>query len=353
MSRFLTVSVIVTITVIAIVVGVSQFRGCDSRFLMIDSLAFTPDDSLVTVAKVAVEDDQTAFKRYFINPVRTVSQLAVINGTLQTILQEDFEPGTQGILRRWSYPGRMSVCTSPASGLVAVTAFDGNEVTYGAGRWNSKVIHLEHGPHNITFSSSGRYLAASGNCEVSILDTSTGKIVTRIALPEGDPPFIEASFISFADDEIRIVIASAQDVSMWNILTGTKEATIVDGGAHGFYAMAVAPNDTLVLCTYDGVKRYDFTGRIVATLGQAPRKLCCLSADRSRLAVYGHPHLEVYNLKSNVLQMTFAKRDVTAIALSSDGSQMAVGDELGQVSLLNLKDGTRKWRSSPPIHDAK
>jgi WD40 repeat protein len=334
------------IVLVAIVWLFTQAEGCGIRYTMIETLSFSSDDSRILVAKLSARNARTPWKLYKANVSRTLSWLDVPDGGRSETIHQDFEPGNCGTARRMWHLGRTSALCNPSNDHIAMSAFGGGDVTCGIGAANARVVPLKHRACNIAYSTSGRFLAASGMNEVTVLDARTDTVAMQFHAI--DPPFLAASLMSFTFDDTRIAVACDSGVHVWDIATCTRASTILRGHEPHIHAIAAAPGDTLIVCSEAWVRRYDFAGQIVASLGEDGRWLCSVSADGRSLAVSGGGKLEIYDLNSNNLRQAVSLDGATALALSSDGSEVAVGLYNGRVALLDGLTGARRWQANPP-----
>ena len=164
-----------------------------------------------------------------------------------------------------------------------------------------------------------------------------------------DLSILGASLLSFTDDESRVVAAGGSGVQVWDIATATQTSTVIQSVELWINAIAVAPDDTLIVCSDSWVRRYDFAGQIVATLEDSNGSyLCSVSSDGSSLAVCGDGNVRIYDLGSNNLLQTISFDGATAMSLSSNGSEVAVGDYNGRVAVIDTATAAHRWYSNPP-----
>lgn len=346
MPRFTLSQLFKWTALIAIVLSLTQTEGCGDRYAMIEAISFSFDTSRIAVTKLTCRDAQTPMKGYKANVSRTVSWLDVSNGKSCGLIAQDFKPGNSGPAFELWYVGRTTASCNPSKDYVAMSSFGGGEVTLHSAVENPKVMPFKHPVFNIAFSNSGRFLAASGAGELSVLDTQNDAITMRIQVD--DSSFISASQMSFATDDSRIVVTGHSGVNVWDLATSKQLSTVIQGLDPWIHSIAIAPNDSVIVCSRDWVRRYDFAGHVIATLANSGGQLCSVSSDGNTLAVCGESQLAIYDLNSNRRLRTFLIERATALSLSLKGDYLAVGDFNGQVTLIDTSNGARRWCSSPP-----
>ncbi len=161
-------------------------------------------------------------------------------------------------------------------------------------------------------------------------------------------PFLGASLMSFTNDDLHIVIAGESGVQLWDIGTSTQLCAVVQGLEASINAVAVASDQDLVVCSDTWVRRHDFTGRVTATLAESGAHLCCVACDGSTLAICHDEEVILYDLNSNKVLRSLLFRAATALALSSGGDRLAVGDYAGRVAIFDTASGERRWYCDPP-----
>lgn len=345
MLRLTLSQLLIGTTLIAIVLVFTQTEGCGRRFTMIESLSFSSDDSRIVVTKLNARNALTPMKLYKANVSRTVSWLDASNGNSDGLLHQDFKSGNCGPAFHLWRVGRTSALCNPSNNQVAMSAFGGGDITRNVGTARANVTTLQHPAYNIAYSNSGRFLAASGMDELTVLDTENDIVAMRVQ--SNDLPFLDASLMSFTNDDMCVILAGHSGVNIWNIATATKRSTVIKGFESWINFIVAAPNNSLVVCSDDWVRRYDFDGNVVATFDDRGANLCSISADGMRLAISGYGGLAIYDLSSNRLLRSLSFQGVTALALSCSGDELVVGDNNGRVTLIDTRTGARQWTSSP------
>jgi len=346
MPRFTLSHIFMGTALVAIIMALTQSEGCGTRYSMIEAISFSSDKSRIVVTNLNGRDAQTPMKGYKANVSRTVSWLETSTGDSSGIIHQDFRPGNSGPAFRLWYVGRTSAICDPSNDYVSMSEFGGGAVTLNASAVKPTVVNLQFPAFNIAYSQSGRFLAASGMRELAVLDMQNNTVAMRIQTE--DSPFISASLMSFSRDESRIVVAGSSGVSIWDITTAKKLFTVVQGSDLWIDAIAAAPNDSVIVCSREWVRRYDFAGHVIATLAGMGKCLCSVSSDGNTLAVCDGNRLSVYDLRSNRLLRSLPFDGATALALSSNGSDLAVGDYDGHVTLIDAASGTSRWTTTPP-----
>ena len=346
MPRFTLLQLFMGMAFIAIIAVFTQTQGCGTHYAMIEAISFSSDDSRITVATLNGRDARTPGKLYMADLSRTISWLNVSTGHDCRIVHEDFSAGNRGPAFRFWRLGRTSALCNPSTDHIAMSAFGGGDVTLDADSGKPVVIALRRPAFNIAYSKSGRYLAASGMDELTVLDTYTGAVAMQVETR--DEPFLSASQMSFSDCGTHVVVAGSWGVHVWDVPTSTRLSAIFDGPEPRVNDISVAPDDTVIVCSDDWIRRYTFAGELLTTLGHTGAYLCCVSADGQTLAVGSEGQLATYDVGHSRLIRTLPFDGATALAVSSDGNHIAVGDYRGNVTLVDVKTGKRQWIAHLP-----
>jgi WD40 repeat protein len=313
---------------------------------MIETLSFSSDDSRIAVTKLNARDARIPGKIYKADVSRTVSWLDAATGASRGLIHQDFKPGKYGPAFHLWRVGRASAICNPSNDQIAISAFGGGEVIRNVDTAKPTVVSLMHPACNIAYSNSGRLLAASGRYQLTVLDTASDTVVMRVQTD--DHPFLGASLMSFTTDDARIIVCGDRGVHVWDIATAKQRSTIIQGREPWIEFIAAAPNDNVVVGADGWVRRYDFDGNVVAALDNRGADVCAISSDGNRLAISGGDELTIHDLDSNKVLRSLSVPWVTALALSSSGDQLAVGDYDGRVTLIDTRTGKRRWVSNPP-----
>jgi WD40 repeat protein len=279
-------------------------------------------------------------KFYKANVARTVSWIDASDGINRGLIHQDFKSGNCGPAFRLWRVGRTSVLSNPSNDHVAMCAFGGGDVTRNVDTAEPIAVSLQHPACNIAFSNSGRFLAASGMYELTVLDTEDDTVKMRVQA--NDLPFLGASLMSFTTDESRIILVGDSGAHLWDIPTSTQRSTVIEALEPWINAIAVTPNDNLIVCSDDWVRRYDFDGTIVASLADKGAYLCSVARYGDRFAISADGELKIYDLNSNRILHSLSLQGATALAMSSTGNEVAVGDYNGRVAVIDTETGMRR-----------
>lgn len=337
---------IMGVAFVAIMLAFSQAEGWGIRYTMIETLSFSSDGSRIAVTKLAARNAETPLKHYKANISRTVCWLNISDGQSGRIVHQDFKPGNSGPAFKLWWLGRTSVLSNPSNDQLAMSSFGGGDVVTGIGTSRPTELPLHYEACNIAYSKSGRFLAASGMYQVTVFDSRDNTVVMEIQ--SEDLAFLGSSLMAFTDDDTRIVVAGFSGIHVWEIAGSKQISTVIQGEEPSVEAIAVAPDDTLIVCSHDWIRRYDLAGRLVATIASRGARLCCVAPNGTSLAAYGDSGVAIYDLILNKSTRTFSNDGATALSLTSDGRMMAVGDFNGDVSLIETKTGRTRWRVNPP-----
>ncbi len=336
---------------VAIVLAFIRSEGCGRRYTQIGCVSFSPDGSRIAVSKMNARNSRTPGKHYIANVSRTLSILAASDGTALGILHRDFKPGNQGPAFALWAAGRTSIALNPVSDHLVALEFGGGNLTQYAldGQTKTLAVRLQRPASGFSLSKSGRLVATSSWDDVTVYETTTGDSVMQVQADGLYLPFLHAPLLAFSGDEMRLVMASVKGIHVWDISTGTQSTTIIEGSEPRITAMAVAPNDTLLVCSDAWVRRYDFSGNIVSNLTDSRHcRACCISNDGQNAALLDAENVVIYNLASGEPAKFVPFDWATTIAFSPDGQSLAVGDNGGKVTLVDVRTGKRQWSSSPP-----
>lgn len=273
MPRFTLSQLLMGVALIAIVLVFTQTEGCGTRYTMIETLSFTSDDSQIAVTKLSARDARTPFKFYKANVARTVSWLNVADGENRGLIHQDFKPGNSGPAFQLWHVGRTSVLCNPSNDHIAMSAFGGGDVTRNVDTNKPTVVSLQHPACNIAYSKSGRLLAASGMYELTVLNTEDDTVKMRVQANE--LPFLGASLMSFANDESQLIQVGDSGVHVWDIPTAAHRSTVIQGYEPWINAIAVTPDNNLIVCSNDWVRRYD---SMVSLLLHSPKRVLICAA---------------------------------------------------------------------------
>lgn len=353
MPRYSLSQLLAGITLFALIAAFASARGCAERYSMIESVAFSADDTSILVAKLTARDAQVPGKGYKTDLYRTVSWLEASTGRFRNQVHQNSARGKRGTgLAFWYWRvGRTSVVGNPDSDQVTMSKFRGGGVIWDARSKRPAVTSLWDQPLDLAYSSSGRYLAARNDEGLAVLDAQNHAVTMEIRERSG---FLDAPCMAFLEDDRHLVVASRASIEVWDIQQSKRVSTFDLGSGTRVCDIATAPNDHVFVCTADGVVRYDLGGQVIAKLGREFAQTFAVSADGSTCCVASDETAFIFDLETNGKVMSITIEDarpycgVTALALSSDGGQLAVGDCQGRVTLINAKTGVRRWRVYPP-----
>jgi WD40 repeat protein len=346
MPRFTLFQLLLGIALLALLLAFTQAEGCGEHFAMIESLCFSAGDSRIAVTKLNARDAQAHFKIYKANVSRTISWLDASAGKRLGLIHQSFKSGNCGPAFELWRVGRTSALCSPANDQVAISDFGGGNLTRNVNTARPTVISLQHPALNIAFSRSGRFLAGSGHSGITVLDTENDTVVLH-ARSDGIP-FLDASQMSFTNDESRVVLAGSSGVHVWDLAGGTQVSTLIHTSEPVISRIAVTREDHVVVCSNEWVRLYDLEGKLVDSVSEKGARLCSIARDDDRLAVSDGDGVTVFDLSTGRVVCLLECELVTSLALSSNGHQLADGDYNGRVTLFETSTGTRRWSARPP-----
>jgi hypothetical protein len=348
--RFSLSQLLLGISLVAILFGFTQSEGCGNRYAMIETLSFSSDDTRLLATKLTARDAQTPLKFYKADVSRTISWFNASTGASQGIVHQDLRRGNCGPAFGLWWIGRKSAICQPSNDGVTMSAFGGGDVTIGVGTHAPKVVPLKHEAYNIAVSKTGRFMAASGFDQVTVVDTQ--REAAPMEIQTRDAPFLHASRLAFSNDETRLIVVGDTRMNIWDIPSAKRVGRAIQTDQADINSICAAPDDTIIVCSENWVRRYTFDGQIVATLGDSGAYQCCISGDGTTLAVGGLGRIKIYEVKSNALRKTIPFGIATALALSRDGRRCAAGGSDGviidRVILADTASGNRLWYANPP-----
>jgi WD40 repeat protein len=238
------------------------------------------------------------------------------------------------------------------------------------GPWSSHVLFCDR---VLAFSPDGKLLAVHGADQqerlldkgLMLWDIAEGKLLRRLPVGEW------ATSVAFAEDGKTIVSTEAQTVSWWDVTTGKQlrswkpfaEASAPQAKTR--HQLALSPGAKYLVARLWHVDKEGFllTGHEAIFDVAAGKELWrtllqpspglrffAFSADNKRLAFLSSDKVEVCDASSGkvlakqTLPVPFGPDDdLGELALSSDGSTVAVSGIDSQIFVWNTKD-TNKWR---------
>lgn len=194
--------------------------------------------------------------------------------------------------------------------------------------------------------------------EQGIVDTKTGKLVTRVEAPT----FFG---VQFRPDDRRIAAIRGDLAALWTSDLQKDERTVVEDASLGIECttLGVSPNEALVLVDFEGAKSEasgeDPAGDITATLRipgnghQGPTPLgdvgckAQLTLDASRAALLRKGHVDILEMPSGVLRLSVplekSRYEEARLAPSGDLLVLSTGDKIRAVEASGGKE-LRSWR---------
>ena len=346
MPRFSLTQLLMGTALIAILLVLTQTEGCGRRYTLIETISFSSDGSRIVATRLTARNARTPMKHYKSNVARTISWLDSATGASLGVIHQDYKPGNSGpAFQHWCV-GRTSVICNPTDNRVAFSAFGGGDVIYGADRPSPKTVTLTTPAANLAISNSGRYLAASGSYGLNLIDTSTFRPVLSAQI--SDLVFLGALLMDFNNEDTRLVTVGDSGVLVWDTATGTQNAAVPVDADSSVHAIAVMPDDSLVICSDSSVKRYDLTGTLLNTISTNVGDVCAASGKTDTLAVSDGDTVTLYNTSNAATKRTLPISGVMSLAFSPNDKHLATGSYRGNVALYDLTTGNRLWSATPP-----
>ncbi len=344
MRQFSLTQLLMGVLFVAIVLCFSQTEGFDVRFSAIESLSFSSNDSRIAVAKLDARRAGDLFKMYKADVSRTVSWLDGPTGDHAGLIRQDLKAGNCGPAGHLWRLGRTTVLCDPSSDQVVMTEFGGGDLIRFQGTNLPSVTRLQHKAERICYSRSGRLLAAVGEGRLTVFDTQNNTVKMQAPLIDMD---WYGGKMSFTDDESRIILVADSGLCLWDVSSPVHRSYAIQGLDQPVDAIEITPDDHLVVCTRAWVRRYDLCGCYLDSFSDEGAHACALSREGNRLAICTNQKITVYDLSSNSIASSWLFRAASALALSSTGDSLAVGDRGGRVTLFDTSTGFRRWDAIP------
>lgn len=347
---------IMGVTLAALLLAFWLSEGTGKQHVMIESLSFSGDGSSIAVSKLMAKAANVPAGEFKAKEdfSRTISVVNTIDGSTDELVREDHHPGKRGYAGTGGYDaglwyrGRQSVVMNPNSGQISATSFEGGEfMILNARTSEDSQVKLDHRPRFIALSRTGKLLAENGQGKLTVWNTETAKPI--MVGPAGNMTFLGACVLEFSSDESKLYVVSDAEIEVWDVAIGqcstllTTQGDLMNGATTG-------PQGTIVVCAGDWVRQYDINGDMVASLQENGG--CSLQASSSggeRLATIGNHILKLYEMEGEPdLIHEMSVDGSSSVAVSPQGKFVAVGDNVGRVSLYDFESGKLMWQASPP-----
>ncbi len=349
MRRFSLMQLFMGTTLVSILLAYTQVGGCGRQINVIECVSFSSDGSRIVVSELSARDSpQNPGKGYWADVSRTVSLLDASKGTSEGIVRQDFKPGVCGPMFGLWRTNRASAVFCPRLELIVALDFGGGNITYYDPDLQQKpiVTQLQRPAANFAVSRYGQLVAASGGDEIAIFEVKTNNAVMRIQAT--DLPYFGSSLLAFSNDESRIAVVSNAGIHVWDIATGAQSSTVFQGLNPLVHTIAMAPDETLLVCSGEWIRRYDFSGNLVSTLSNLKSgRGCRVSRDGRMAAFIEDGNVVIHYLLSENECKSVPFGFATALEFSPDSQSLAIGDYEGKVTLIDVHTGICRWSSSP------
>lgn len=348
MSRFAISQLLIGVSLAAILVVVYQSRRSEDRHEMIESLSFSQDNSQVLAVQLSRSEAKPLFSndKQVIKIARTVSMLDAETGKPKEILDHATREGDLGVsMRSWGRRRTSAVC-NPSNDNIAIADLGGGSVSCIPG--NGPIIKLEftRPANTIAVSKSGRLVAASGLGQISVFETAT-KVVRR-QIEMQDHPEINAPLVTFTNDEAFVLQLTATEVLIHDFVGWSQQSKVIQGDGVIFQSLAVAPDDSLIVCSNRWVKRFNTEGEVIAELLGAAAWDCVVNPAGNQVALLSEETIHLVDLATNEQTGSLPYLGATAVAFSGDGQSLAIGDSEGRVSVIDAVTLDSRWQARAP-----
>lgn len=341
------------LSLIAILSGVvlvpwlmSDDRPKRSEFIA--SLSFSSDNSRIAVAKLSWT--YSGWKHYPADIARTISWLNVDDGRNHKILRQDSKLGEHGPAWHLLSAELTHALCNPSRDQLVTTWFESGQLAIRDGSREPIAVPAQHPAHTLSFSRSGRLLATRGGKDLTVFDLVKGSVSNRLTLT-GDDVWNIFESLAFNHDENRVVLGSEVGILAWDFMKSREAVPLIERDKNSSRVkFAIAPDDTLIICSNPMVTRRDMAGSTIASLADEDGTPS-ISTNGEKLVVFNLMGYSVYDLATNSRILKASHEGLATAALSADGSVLAVGDVKGKVALMETKTGKRRWQSNPPGGD--
>ena len=302
------------------------------------------------MSRLDARDAGTPMKSYLANVSRTISLIDATDGSLARIVKQDVRRGNQGAaFHLWTY-NRTSTAFLTDDLIVAHEFGGGPIVVYSVrdGQVTRALKSLNHPVLNIATSHDGRLVAASGNCEVSVIDVAADKVINRRQVH--DIPFLQASFLAFSTKNRWLAVGETPGVQVSD-LDSTGPIQLASSWPVEPYPldMTFLPDDSLLVASAD-LRQYDLAGNVVCSFSEQAYRVCTASADGMQIAAstVDGENVEVYNVPSGKKLHTFTRTFPTALAYLRSETELAIGGPDGTLTLVDTVSGRTVWTTVAP-----
>lgn len=305
----------------------------------IGSIAFHPNAPFLAVGR------WKSVELYVIQKSsNSLNRMAVLNGHAHTVRALQFSPDGKHLIAAGGRP-----------------AIEGELVVWNVEKREIETIIHGHTDcvYGIDFSSDGSILAScSYDRQIILWDTNTWN--EKAALKEHTDAVFD---IEFSPDNNRLASASADGtVKMWDVKTGKRLFTLSEP-TEGVHALAFNPSgDKLAAAGADQMIRIwqlkDNGGKMIVSKLSHQESVLEVKYDPSGKFLYTTAEDQITKAwDTNQFLEAYAIEEQTdwvqALALNSEGKQLALGRYDGSLSLYNAQDGTVIFDSKTSLNQEK
>lgn len=339
--------VLQTLSLLAILLLYIWADSGGRRLTLIDSLCFTPDGSTLIVSRLDGGDAEVPLRHCFANLSRTISEISGSSGETVQLLHSDFKPGSRGVAKcYWEIGLVRSVPGSPDSQRI-YTTFGGGGLTATGVPLNFDLSDLQHNVLHIVRSPNGRYIAACGENRISVIDFRKKQIVCQFVA--WDLPFLSSPLAAFNSDESLLVSAGVDSICVLDLQSMQNRTLNLRLDGARVRAIALAGDNSVIVCTNHYARRYDFDGNRIAELMSNDTRLCAMSSDGENFVIADDKDVAVFDLENSVPRLRRQCKHCTALAVTSDGTSVAFSSvDDGRVQMLKVATGEIQWTNSVP-----
>jgi WD40 repeat protein len=346
---------------IAILMGMATWDGCNRHYQKVSDLAFSPDGKHLAVVHNSARWENVDLHSYVADVSRTISILDATSGRTERIVERVKREGAAGSGRGLYTYLQKIVAFGPEGRILLVQGFDegdeGAVKTYDLGSGQRKGRSEKFADNRRFFfamTPDGTYGAVSTFHGLTSWDVVVGQVKVIITNtlwegPElGGPPFVA---ISANGSLIAVVTNSAVE------LRKASDGSLV--GSVGTLAsdeiigtMAMSPDGRYAAVGSGGVTLYDVerhqSRRVNVDTNEIVTKIAFSPDGKTVAANDGYCATLFDAAAGRKVQQLQCSGWVTTLAYSPDGAALATGDTTGRVSLWNPITGRLIWSVTAP-----
>ena len=350
--RFSITQLLMATALVGIVLTFLQTEGQIHYGTYIESIGFLSNGEQLAVAKLnARHPIPTTGLSYRGKFALTVSILQANNGIATPICSESKFSG-YGTARLLSNFGKSSIATVSSSNELYILKFGASdEVSIHSIDTDlpARKIAMPDYFMSFTLSPDRSRIGISHFNELAVLDIATAKYIMH--KPDWRySPTLGAVPMSFSDDGALLAAGGYDAMEVLDLANGTRGFVVESEGLPFSLPVQFVPHRSmLAVGVKNGVELYDLQGQLVHHLTfSGPCRAIAASSNGKFVAAAYESGVALFDI--DVMEQVWSSNwnDPSCLAFSPDGTQLAVGDFNGLVSLVDVATGDQLWQVSPP-----